>query len=283
MPWFYTLYHVLTTFFTVKDFIEIIAFSIGIYYFSLWLKKDRQKNLLFSFYGYCAIIIGCYYTSLPTLTLFLFITCPIAFMLFILFHQDLLQKNFIALAAINATTPEQENDWLETIIRACLVAINNNKTVYGVIEHRDSLASMLTTAMPLYADIQKNVLAMALESSSYDQEKLLWLTAQGKLLGINTTWNSNPADVVASNGITTLALWQQEALFFTHKTDAIVFSINPTSRTFTLIAQGKIVEHVNAAHALISIKKFLSTTSNYKGNATHEIQSKKQSHEQRNA
>ena len=282
MPWYNTLYHDLTTLFSIKDCIEIALCSLAIYYFSLWLKQDRQKNLLFSFYGYSAIVFGCYYASLPTLTLFLFITAPLAIMLFILFHQELLQRNFIALATINATPSEHESDWLETVIRACLVAINNNKTVYGVIEHRDSLASMLTTTMPLYADIQKNVLAMTLESSSYDQEKLLWLTAQGKLLGINTHWNSSPSDIVASNGVTMLALWQQEALFFTHKTDAIVFSINPTSRTFTLIAQGKIVEHVNAAHALTTIKKFLSTTSNLKGDTAHEIQSKKQSQEQRN-
>lgn len=288
MPWYYTLYHDLTTLFSLKDCIEIALASVAIYYFSVWLKADRQKNLLFSFYGYCAVTFGCYYAGLPTLTLFLFITAPLAIMLFILFHQDLLQKNFIALASINAAPAEHESDWLETVIRACLVAINNNKTIYGVIEHRDSLSSMLTTNIPLYTDVQKNVLTMALESSSYDQEKMLWLTAQGKLLGINSRWNVSPADIITSPSVAMLAEWQQEALFFTHKTDAIVFSINPTSRTFTLIAQGKIVEHINANHALNTIKKFLSDTQHTnaqypKGDKNHEIQSKKHHSEQRNA
>lgn len=278
MPW----YHTIISHFSLIDSIEIIFFSIGIYYFSLWLKQDRQKNLLFSFYGYCSIVFSCYYLNLPTLTLFLFITAPIAIMLFILFHQELLQKNFIALAAINALKPEEENDWLETVIRGCLIAINNNKTIYGVIENKDSLASMLTCHMPLYADIQKNVLAMTLESSSYDQEKMLWITAQGKLLGINTQWNNSPSDIIASNNVAMLALWQQEALFFTHKTDAIIFSINPSSRSFTLIAQGKIVNQVSAAHALTTIRKFISSKPNLKGDIAHEIKFKKQPQEQSN-
>lgn len=282
MPWYSNLYHIFSALFTLKDCVEIGLISVAIYYFSLWLKQDRQKDLLFSFYGYCAAVFGCYALGLQTLTLLLFVTCPIALMLFILFHQELLQRNFIALATINVAPQEQESDWLAIVIRACLVAINHNKTVYGVIEHRDSLATMLTTDMPLYTDIQHNVLTMALESSAYDQEKMLWLNAQGKLFGINTHWNVNATDIVTTNGATMLTLWQQEALFFTHKTDAIVFYISPSSRTFTLVAQGKIVEHVNASHALTTIKKYLNTPHNNEG-ITNEIRSKKQSQEQRNA
>lgn len=282
MPWYSNLYHTLAALFTFKDIAEILLISSALYYFSLWLKQDRQKNLLFSFYGYCAAVFGCYALGLQTLTLLLFVTCPIALMLFIVFHQELLQKNFIALATINIAAQEQESDWLAIVIRACLVAINHNKTVYGVIEHRDSLASMLTTDMPLYTDIQQNVLTMALESSAYDQEKMLWINAQGKLLGINTHWNVSATDIVTSNNAAMLALWQQEALFFTHKTDAIVFFIAPSTRTFTLVAQGKIVEHVNANHALTTIKKYLTTPHNSEG-ITNEIRSKKQSQEQRNA
>lgn len=283
MPWYHSLYRDLTALFTYKDCIEIILCTVGVYYFSLWLKQDRQKNLLFSFYGYCAIVFGSYYAGLPTITSLLFITAPLTIMLFIVLHQDLLQKNFIALAAINAPPAEHENDWLETVIRACLVAINNNKTIYGVIEHRDSLSSMLSTSVPLYTDVQKNVLTMALESASYDQEKMLWFTAQGKLLGINTQWNVLSSDIVTPSKSATLPLWQQESLFFTHKTDAIVFSINPISRTFTLIAQGKIVEHINASHAFNTIKKFLNETHVAKGEFSHEMQDKKTHSKQRNA
>lgn len=283
MPWYHNAYCYLTSFLSFQDCIEIALVSLAIYYFSLWLKGDRQKNLLFSFYGYSAVIFGCYYAGLPTLTFLLFVTSPLAIMLFILFHQNLLQKNFIALASINTAPAEQETDWLETVVRACLVAVNNNKTIYGVIEHRDSLASMISTSIPLYTDVQKNVLTMALESTSYDQGKMLWLNAQGKLLGINSCWNSSPTDIISSHSAASLALWQQEALFFTHKTDALVFSINPVSRTFTLIAQGKIVEHINASHALATIKKFLHDTPYPKGDKIHEIKAKNHHSEQRDA
>jgi hypothetical protein len=217
------------------------------------------------------------------MTLLLFITCPFVILLFVILHQELLQKNFISLAAITTAHHEQENDWLETVIRACLIAINSNKTIYGVIENRDSLANMLTSIIPLYAQVQKNVLTMTFESASYDQEKLVWLSAQGKLLGINTYWNRGLSDIVVVNNATMLPVWQQEALFFTHKTDALVFSINPISRTFTLIVQGKVIENVSAAHALTTIKKFLNATASLKGDSPYEIQSKKHSQEQRNA
>ena len=271
MPW----YHVLTNLFNYKDCIEIVCCSTAVYYFSLWLKKDTQKQLLFSFYGYCTIIFAAHYFGLQTLSFFLLATTPIVGLLFIMFHQESLQKNFIALATINAAPAEQDADWLSTLMRACLVTINNNKAVLCVIEQNNSLATMLTSHMPLHTDIQKNVLSMILESQLYEQEKMMWITSRGTLRGINTQWNVSPHDIIIDHAITHRPLWQQEALFYTHKTDALVFASSPATRTFTLIAQGKIVEHMNAQHALATLKKFLNEHAHAQRGTTHEIQSQK--------
>jgi hypothetical protein len=204
-------------------------------------------------------------------------------MVFSIVHQDILQKNFIALARLSARPEEKEPDWLETLVRACLVGINQNKTIYGVIENKNSLAGILSSDMALHTNVQKNILAMAIDSVYYNQEKMIWLTAQGKLLGINAQWRATPSDIIVYSQASSLAQWQQEALFFTHKTDALVFAISPITRTFTLIAQGKIVEQVHANHAISTIKKFMYETNAVKGDTSYEVQRKATNNTQQNA
>jgi hypothetical protein len=276
-------YQALSNLFSIRDLIEIWLCATAIYYFSLWLKQDRQKNLLFSFYLYCALICGSYYAGLETVYLLLLISTPFAIMVFSIVHQDILQKNFIALARLSARPEEKEPDWLETLVRACLVGINQNKTIYGVIENKNSLAGILSSDMALHTNVQKNILAMAIDSVYYNQEKMIWLTAQGKLLGINAQWRATPSDIIVYSQASSLAQWQQEALFFTHKTDALVFAISPITRTFTLIAQGKIVEQVHANHAISTIKKFMYETNAVKGDTSYEVQRKATNNTQQNA
>ena len=134
-----------------RDPLEILFFITIFYFFSLWLKKDRQKNLLFYFYCYCCVIIIAFYAQLPTLSTMLFLSAPVALMLFILVHQETLQKNFISLK--NASAPKiLPTDWLEELLRTCLVAINNNKEVLCVIEHRNNLETFLE----IFADTESD-------------------------------------------------------------------------------------------------------------------------------
>ncbi|MCX5921968.1 MAG: hypothetical protein NTX86_01440 [Candidatus Dependentiae bacterium] len=270
-------------FFGWRNAAEIILFSTLIYYFSLWLKQDKQKNLLFNFYGYCGILLGSYYLQLPTVTYLLFITAPIAVMLFILFHQDVLQKNFVTLRNIMPARMG-DADWLETLVRSCLVAANNNKEIYCVIEHKDSLVTLLNTPLALYTDIQKNVLSMMLESVTFEQHNMLWVNSTGRLLGINATWNNSLHDTPNAESVKDMLPWQQDALFFTAKTDAVVFSINPIKRTFSIVTQGKTFNDIPAPHALKTIQKYLITpTVSQHKEIIHEAQRKNNNNKQHSA
>jgi hypothetical protein len=278
MPW-NTIQALSSFFYDWRDVIEIVFFSSIVYYFSLWLKKDRQKNLLLYFYVYCSILLISHHAHLATVSSFLFITAPIACMLFILFHQELLQRNFVALRAIKAD-PIEHGDWLETLLRTVLVAVNNNKEIQCIIEHNDSLSSVLNTPMPLYADLQKNLLDMLLESDAFDQHKMIVVNSHGRLLGINASWNTQLQENWLADELKSKEKWQQDALFFTAKTDAVVFRITPATRLFDIVAQGKILNSVNAALAVKTIQKYVYAHTQ-KGELNNGTHIKKNSYKQR--
>lgn len=282
MAWLTQLHTIFSSYiYGWQDVAELLFFSSIIYYFSLWLKKDKQKNLLLYFYSYCGIALGMHHMQLPTATFFILLSAPAALMLFILVHQESLQKNFVMLRSIKPAHIVQDN-WIEILIRNCLIAANNNKKVYCAIEHSDSLSTLIHNQLAINADVHMNLLSMILESDSYDQEKFLWLNTRGKLLAINASWDS----VIDSSWIDTSQQtsnqWHHEALFFTQKTDAIIVAISPTNRLFTIITQGKIFNDITGPHALKTIEKHIGTTTQpmtIKGNA-YENRSQKTSHEQ---
>jgi hypothetical protein len=207
-------------------------------------------------------------------------------MFFIIIHQDVLQKNFIALANIIPFKETQSLDWLEELIRSCLVAANNGKETYCIIEHKDSLSTLISAQLSLHANVQKNLLTMIFESSMLQAPNMLLLNSQGQIMGINANWQTLPDEDWFSGDLKILPIWQQEALFFTKKTDATFFSICPITRTFLIIVQGKLFTNISAHHALLAIKKYLSSQNiglkEEKGAVHYGYINQKQSAEQRN-
>ena len=272
---FQTLQHI-WLFTPWKDILEIFFFSSIFYYFSRWLNRDKQKNLIFYFYGYCLLSLGSYYAQLATMSTFLFICAPIVALFFIIVHQETLQKNFIALRTIRPAQ-QDPSDWLETLIRTCLITINNNKEIRCVIEHNDSLAQFITTPLALHAKLQKNLLTMILASDSFEQSKMIWITSTGIVQGINAAWNTELEEQWLSEEAKKLHKWKQDALFFTSKTDALVFKISPETRTFNFVAQGKLFEHVSAHQLVIMVKKYVTIEkpTAQKGEAPHAFSPKK--------
>lgn len=229
------------------DLVEITFFSVILYHFSLWLRKDRQKNLLGYFYCYLGVVLGSHYASLQTLHTFLVITAPIAIVLFIIAHQEILQRNFVALATIvPAHRNELADDWLEVLMRSCLVAASHNKQLSCVIENYDSLEPFITTEYALNIPIKKSVLDLTFESLLFDPEKMLWTNSQGTLHGINAAWSN-----IGSNN------WAEHALFISTKTDAVIFTVSPTTRNFTIFVAGNTYSHISALHALTTLKKYI--------------------------
>ena len=203
-----------------------------------------------------------------------------ALIFLVIIHQEILQKNFVALknyipAKVTST------DWLETLIRSSLVAINNNQSIRCVIESTDNLQQFLDTPLTLHADIKQELLDIILTIPSYKQNTLIWLNTNGIIKGINAHWNVEYADDLLANGMHNLEKWKQDALFFTHKTDALIFNITPESRTFELIVDGKIFDNISAPHVMYMIKKRLDGEK--KGDTHDNINATQKSEKQHNA
>jgi len=196
------------------------------------------------FLGYCFVTLACYAAQLQTVAPLLISYAPVALLLFIVLHDKTLQRNFVALRSITPLT-KQTNDWLDILLSSTITLINKNKSVTVVIENQDSLDRFLKNSSEINADIGKCVLEFLFSSTAYNEEKMIWVDTRGKLRGINVSWLDERSQ-------------QEDAILFTSHTDAIVFSINPTSRTFTTIHRGKELRNIPSHHIGALIKKQLS-------------------------
>lgn len=231
-----------------RDAIEIAFFSLLFYYSALWLKKNRSHNLLPYLYGFILLYSFSYALELNSITYILFYTWPALLMLCILIHQITLQRNFVALK--NNTYKQQANpDWLETLMASSLLALSNNQSVYCLIEHTDSMHAFIDTEIVLNAHLNKELLTLIHASNTYNSHKMLWVTTQGTIQGINCAWRlSHNGQRAETNNMATE--WLNHTILHTHTTDASAFFGDPNSHTFTLITKDTITSHLSAHNLL---------------------------------
>ena len=239
----------------VRDVAEILFYSLIIYAVCTWLKTDKTKNILAYFLVYCTITLTAWALDMPTLSPFLFSYAPIALILLIIIHEKTLQRNLIALRGISPvhTIPE---DWLDTLLSSSLSTLNNNKSITVIIENNDSLDYFLTTPFFINADLGKGILNILLSSSSYEEHKMIWVTKQGQIRGINASWQEETTQPSLVHSTT---INKKDALFYTLQNDAIIFHSNPHVRKFTIIAQGTEQHGIPVSEIKNTIKKHLSS------------------------
>ncbi len=266
----------------VKQALEIFFFSGIVYAFSLWLKKDKRTNLLLYFYGYYITFSCAFFLNLTTVSLFLLYSSPLALLLFILFHQEVLQRNFIALTKTHVANTNQTDQWLENLIRICLHHMNNNSCLYIVIENHSDLKPFIQSNYLLNSPISLELLSLVTESPHFDSKKIIWCNSAGTIIGINGSWH------IATDSSQQISIpsWQQEALLMTLKTDTIVFKVNSIKRSFEVVLKGILYDAVSAPQIVPFIKKNLysSHQSLQKGELNHDSQNsiQKQSTQQPN-
>ncbi len=236
------------------DIIEVLFFATLVYYFSRWLINDKQKNLLFSFYGYCIAFVAAFYGNFPTIATLLFVSAPIMLVIFIVLHQEILQRNFVSLKNIRPARTHDTEDWVEALIRCCLMAMNNNKEFLCVIEQKDSLLDLMDSAFFIDAPLNSGLLGLLLENNSIESDKLLWITHTGALRAINAQWNLEKQNLSHVEEDTTS--WKHAATFISSKTDAIIFKASPAHRLFDVVVQEQQFERLNATMIIKLIKKY---------------------------
>ncbi|MCA9770038.1 hypothetical protein KC460_01550 [Candidatus Dependentiae bacterium] len=255
-------------FFGWRDTIEIIFFSSVFYGFSLWLKADRQKNLLGYFYLYCMCAFGAHYLQLTTISTFLLMTAPATIALFITLHQQVLQRNFITLKNIRPVMHNTGN-WIETLIRGCLVAMNKNNDILCIIEHTDSLEDIIDIGVFLTTYIHEDILELFIESPGFDKDKFIVVTTSGQLRGINSEFCKIINKKWINEEIKKLPTWQQQGLGLTNTTDAIVLKSHATHHTFTIIVSSTIYTHVDARNTVKLLTQYIRNKKIYHYQGTY--------------
>lgn len=237
-----------------QDYGEVLIFSSLIYSFLSWLKKDIQKNLTYPFYVYCILFCGSYYVQLSTVHAILLSGAPLALMLFIVLHQETLQRNFVMFK--RAQKPQEfSSHWIDELMRGSLTALNNNKELVIVVERNDNLKNILYAPCLFYADLKKDIFDILIEKHICTNDYLVWVTQEGKLVAINAAWRINLDEEWITQEAQALHKWKQDAIFVSSKTDAIIFKVNVLSRTFNLVMQGKIAEEISSEQLLAILQR----------------------------
>lgn len=254
-------------FITWRDIIEIAFFTVTSYYIVRWLNKDTQKNLARYFYLYCALALGSYYAYLHVISLVLFFSAPIVAVLFLIVHQQTLQKNFIVGKTL---TPKSDasDKWLEEVIQASLRGVNKNKTILCVIERADALNVFFTARCTFNAPVTRELLNLLMNTTPDDEMTTIWVSHTGLLIAINPHWHAGYDEIWASQQMNPLHRYKQDALLISQKSDAIITVISPETRLFDVLVGGKGFDNISAGYAFSLIKQHIATKQVTKG-TTH--------------
>ncbi len=251
-----TLQTMFSSYFSVlswRDFIEIGALSTAFYYSALWLKKDRQKNLLPYFYGYVTLIIVCHFGELNTLTSFLFIFSPAVAMLFMLMHQELLQRNLVMLKNITTHPSPSCPDWLASIMKATLSMLAENKDIILLIEHTDAMNPFLQLSDTFEAPITDGLISLLFQKL-YTPSRMCWLTSSGMIRGINVSFKASWHPTAYH----TKTAWIDDAVAYTAKADALIIFANAQLHNYAVAHSGIIRQGLSMEQAHQLIKKLIN-------------------------
>lgn len=265
------------------DCIEILLFSTIIYFFCVWLSKDKQKPLLFYFYSYCLLFCLSYVLNFTTITYLVFIFSPAVMMLFFMIHQHTLQKNFIALHNITPAPKPHNEFWFDDAMRSILSVLNNGKDVFLVVERRMSLNEFLEADIPIHAPLTKSFFDIVLEASIRDTTSLVWLTSHGHLIGINAHWRAELIDdAMPPKNMPHPSSFYYEHAWFTHKTDALVLHLTAQEKHATFIMHDKMVHNTSALTGLTLLREHIIRQSEQKKGDFYAYQHEKYIHRQPN-
>ncbi len=219
-----------------QDIVEIIFFSIFIYFLTIWLSRDKKKNLVYYFYCVCTLFIISHILCFYTIESFLWAYLPVIVVFFVLIHQKTLQSNFIGLTKITNFSQPIEH-WYAEVIRASKKAIDQKSSLAFIIEKKQSLSGLLAPTYLLQAPIQNNLIHF-LTSCSFQPVTSVWLDHNGYIKGIGTkeTDLSSLLEVI-------------------EHTDALL--ISSSDNQLALYLADKKYEQVSTAHALQFLQSHL--------------------------
>lgn len=242
-----------------RDSAEIMFFIVVMFYWLRWLNTDKEKNLATLFFLYSLVAIGSYYYELTAISILFIGGLPLIVVIFVMLHQKSLQQNFIS---INRLPPPQEESlnlsWLNDLMSFALSALYKHQDIVFIIERNNNLSLLLTSSCVVQALLSKEFLELLTGPETATPTYNFWLTHTGTMVGINTSLNYPLDSTWLAEEIHHIPRWQQEALYITTKTDAIIFRGSFTTKTFTIIMEGKCSENISPQQTMTLLKRSIN-------------------------
>jgi hypothetical protein len=185
-------------------------------------------------------------------------------------HQDTLQRNMIALKNIT-TSSTLPQDWLSCVMRNSLKAVHDNKNMLILIEHSDALSGFLKTQYRLNNPITDEIFSLLIENDLCNAQQMLWIKTNGTVQGISAFFKAS----WHHNAYTDTNEWEDDAIAYTTKTDALIMKSNAKTQSYTIAYQGTVTHDLTIERVGQIIRKQINQSSSQK--------EKGFSHEQSNA
>lgn len=220
-----------------RDYLEIIFFVYGSYQTFAWLGNGASRKLLKCIYTYLVILIGSYCIALPTLFIVLIAIGPILAVFTVITHQDVVTKHLITPArSINI----KECNWAEELIKASLKSMNSGIKIICVIQKNDNLAQFLQPSIYISCKLNAAHLGALIESKNFNSQEIIYVQADGTLLGINGTWTFGGQDSLHDISFT-------KACAVSAKNDCIAFKTNPDNNSFDIAVKNNIAKNISSS------------------------------------
>jgi hypothetical protein len=168
------------------------------------------------------------------------------------------------------------HDWLQLLLRSCLKALNNNTPLTIMLEHTDSAQQYVTSEYICDAHITEGFFSLLFDHHVYDPQKMLWITHNGIIRGINSSWKAR-----WHTDVHDVQSWKENAIVYTTKSDMLLLYLDTSTHTCSIALNGTIHELLTIEHAGIIIKKHMRyETPSIKKGMDHGIIHQKNSVEQ---
>lgn len=238
-----------------SDVVEILIFTGTVYACSRWLAAARSKRLLLYAYVLCLCFGLAYINDLQTISLLGMYIWPVLMLIFIVIRLQ--QKPDHVPPKTIVPAKQSEKEWIPIMLRAAFKGLQYKKELTFVIQGNQPLNHLLNKPIEVHSNITHGLLDILIESNSLHHDRIVWLDSTGTLLAFNGQWNREIDFDWATQHAGNYSAWEQEALFWTGKTDAVILRVDPESRLITIIAQGTHAPGLNSEQAQTIIAQYV--------------------------
>ncbi len=236
-----------------RDYVELFFVVATVLWITTWLNRDKTRHLVLYFYFYCFLIFATYALSLPVAHKLLVAAVPLVIMIFVLMHEEVLQKRFAVPVRAVPHGPVDDT-WIDELLQACLFAMNTNTALTFLLEHHDTIGSLITKGCTFETPLTKNKILVLVESRLFDRSSMIWIRSDGILVGINASWIQE-SESSAGNDAKQRA-WLM-ALLASHKTDVLVLRTNPEHNSFDIALRGNSAQNLTSAHCRMLLRQYV--------------------------